>query len=192
MATAQADIEALEVRMGVAEGEIATLENDLTQEASDRAAADSALSARADALEAKTIHLSVAADVSTLSGSSKVKWHSDESYFAQKFRSSVNTTMSSVNTISKQLDFKSHKYSIDESSEHQYGTYEITLQDKSGSISCPFFNAKLVLGSTGAIMYPVPSYKVNSHSYDFATSTLTLNFDTTYTKSYVVSWLMCN
>ena len=192
MLTAQADIDAVEARMATAEGEIAQLESDLDQEVSDRTAADSALSTRADALEAKTIHLSVAGDVSTFSGASQVKWHSDESYFAQKYRSDVNTAGASVNTISKQLDFKSHKYSIDGDFTKQYGCYEITMQDKSGSTSSPFFNAKLVVGSTGAIIYPLASYKVNSHSYDFANSTLTLNFDAEYTNAYVLSWMMCN
>ena len=129
------------------------MESDITQEVSARQAADSALSTRADALEAKTIHLSVAGDVSTFSGASQVKWHSDESYFAQKYRSDVNVAGASVNTISKQLDFKSHKYSIDGDFTKQYGCYEITCQDKSGSTSAPFFNAKLVVGSTGALLF---------------------------------------
>lgn len=192
MATAQNDIDAVEVRMGVAEGEIATLESDLAQEASDRASADSALSGRCDDLETKTQHQSADADGTSFAGASKVKWHSDESYFAVKYRADVNGSGASVNTISKQLDFKSHKYSIDGDATKQYGCYEITMQDKSGSVSAPFFNAKLVLGSAGAILYPVASYKINSHSYDFATSTLTLNFDAEHTNAYVLSWMMCN
>ena len=192
MLTAQADIDAVEARMATAEGEIAQLESDLAQEASDRASTDGALSGRCDDLEAKTIHLSVAGDVSTFSGASQVKWHSDESYFAVKHRTDVNGSGASVNTIASPLNFKSHQYSIDGDVSKQYGCYEITMQDKSGSVSAPFFNAKLVLGSAGAIIYPVASYKVNSHSYDFATSTLTLNFDAEHTNAYVLSWMMCN
>ena len=192
MATAQNDIDAVEVRMATAEGEIATLETDLAQEASDRAAADSALSSRADALEAKTQHQSADASATSFAGASQVKWHTDESYFAVKYRADVNAAAASVNSVSSPLNFKSHYYSIDGNSANQYGCYEITMQDKSGSVSAPFFNAKLVIGSAGAIIYPVASYKINSHSYDFTTSTLSLNFDAAYTNSYVVSWMMCN
>ena len=83
-----------------------------------------------------------------------------------------------------------HEYSISGVASEKIATYEIVVQDKAGSVASPYFLGKLIVGSDGSVLVPVTSFKVSSHSFDYTTSELTLNFSESVSKTFVVSWIL--
>ena len=49
----------------------------------------------------------------------------------------------------------SHSYSIDGNSANHIATYDVTVQDKAGSISSPYFKATLIVGSDGSVLVSI-------------------------------------
>ena len=97
--------------------------------------------------------------------------------------------MTDVATMTKALDM-THLYSIDGVSTNKIATYEIIVQDKAGSVQSPYFLGKLIVGSDGAVLVPVTSFKVSTSSFDYTTSELTLSFTESVSKTLVVSWVL--
>lgn len=144
-----------------------------------------AVEVRCDDLEEATQLLTSTADVATFSG--KVAWGAADSFFCIKRR--VEETLAGVATMTKALDM-SHLYSIDGVSTNKIASYEVVVQDKAGSVQSPYFLAKLIVGSDGAVLVPVTSFKVSTSSFDYTTNELTLNFSESVSKTLVISWVL--
>ena len=125
-------------------------------------------------------------DTETATFSGKLAW-GVEKFFCIKAR--AEETLTGVTTMTKALDM-THLYSIDGVSTNKIATYEVVVQDKAGSVASPYFLGKLIVGSDGAVLVPVTSFKVSTSSFDYSTSELTLNFSESVSKTFVVSWVL--
>ena len=158
--------------MSTAQSDITSLTTRITTEESN-----------VDTLQDKTQLLTSTADTATFSG--KVAWGTDK-FFCIKAREEVSVSSA---TLTKVMDL-SHSYSIDGNSANHIATYDVTVQDKAGSVSSPYFKATLIVGSDGSVLVPVTSFKVSTHSFDYTTSTLTLGFSESVTKDLIISWVL--
>ena len=136
-----------------------------------------------DTLQDKTQLLTSTADTATFSG--KVAWGTDK-FFCIKAREEVSVSSA---TLTKVMDL-SHSYSIDGNSANHIATYDLTVQDKAGSIASPYFKATLIVGSDGSVLVPITSFKVSTHTFDYTTSTLTLGFSESVSKDLIISWAL--
>ena len=125
-------------------------------------------------------------DTETATFSGKLSW-GVEKFFCIKAR--AEETLADVTTMTKALDM-THLYSIDGVSTNKIATYEVVVQDKAGSVASPYFLGKLIVGSDGAVLVPVTSFKVSTSSFDYTTSELTLSFSESVSKTFVVSWIL--
>lgn len=125
-------------------------------------------------------------DTETATFSGKLAW-GVEKLFCIKAR--AEETLADVATMTKALDM-THLYSIDGVSTNKIATYEVVVQDKAGSVQSPYFLGKLIVGSDGAVLVPVTSFKVSTSSFDYSTSELTLSFSESVSKTFVVSWVL--
>lgn len=143
------------------------------------------LEVRSDDLEEKTQLLTADSETSTFSG--KVAW-GVEKFFCIKAR--AEETLTDVATMTKALDM-SHLYSINGVASDKIATYQVIVQDKTGSsVQSPYFSAQLVVGSDGPVLIPITSFKINSSSFDHSTSELTLNFSENISKNLVITWTL--
>ena len=159
--------------MSTAQSDITSLTTRITTEESN-----------VDTLQDKTQLLTSTADTATFSG--KVAWGTDK-FFCIKAREEVSVADSA--TLTKVMDL-SHSYSIDGNSSNHIATYDVTVQDKAGSISSPYFKATLIIGSDGSVLVPITSFKVSTHTFDYTTSTLTLGFSESISKDLIISWCL--
>jgi len=136
------------------------------------------LEVRSDDLEEKTQLLTADSETSTFSG--KVAW-GVEKFFCIKAR--AEETLTDVATMT-------NLYSINGVASDKIATYQVIVQDKTGSVQSPYFSAQLVVGSDGPVLIPITSFKINSSSFDHSTSELTLNFSENISKSLVITWTL--
>ena len=119
--------------------------------------------------------------------SGKLKWGTFDKFFCIKAREEVSISDSA--TLTKVMDL-SHSYSIDGNSSNHIATYDIVMQDKTGSVQSPYFKATLIVGSDGAVLVPITSFKVSTHTFDYTKSTLSLTFTESITKDMILSWML--
>jgi hypothetical protein len=159
---------ALDARLTTEEGNVDTLQSEMT------------------AVESKTQHQTADASSTKFAVDSKVKWDTGDQYFCIKSRDTLSVSDSS--SEDKVLDFKSHQYAINGANT---GVYEICLMSSDASSSTAFFNAKLVRYTDSAVMYPLASYKVSA-SYTHASDTISFTFDESTTQDFIISWQLVN
>ena len=166
------------------QSEVDDLEDQVTSNNAAQQGEIDALEVRCDNLEEKTQLLTADTETSTFSG--KVAW-GVEKFFCIKAR--AEETLTDVATMTKALDM-THLYSIDGVSGNKIATYDLTVQDKAGSVQSPYFSARLIVGSDGSVLVPVTSFKISTSSFDHTTSELTLSFTESISKTLVVSWTL--
>ena len=53
-----------------------------------------------------------------------------------------------------------------------------------------YLSTRLIVDSDGTMLFPITSFKINTFSFDYSTSELTLSFSESVSKTLVVSWVL--